>query len=247
MLRIDMRWRSWRHGLVLGVVLVVVGAVGAGSAMAETMPYFVIPKEKVTFTGKSIGTVKIASPGLLGGTAVVDCLEGGTVSGEFTTGKQMTKTVMTLSRCETKGLVECGNVNAKTIQTEPLSSELGYLKKPGTGLMLGTEYKHKTGEKRPPWASRVTCGVPFVEENRGPLLGERIGVITPVNKRVTKAESYTFTMKGIGINQENTQFEGGATEQELFWSLEPAGGEAKWYIEGIFEVKVSSAESEIKA
>jgi hypothetical protein len=210
-------------------------ALGASTASAlESLPrLYPAPKEKgIPFTGTS-GAVTLVGESILGKT-VVSCDGGSSMKGEFVTAKQIANTVITFNGCETKyegSTVSFGNKGSKeTITTEPLSGTLGYLNdtnksKPEVGLMLGKEWKKgEVNEKlevvpRPVWAPTMCEYTGSSCFESGPVRGEQLGAITPVN---APTESYTLTVEhtpGEFYQPEYTKFEGGLAGQQLFWAV----------------------------
>jgi hypothetical protein len=238
------------------VAILALCALGASSASAlESKPRLEpAPKEGKTtpFTGTG-GSVVLHAQGILGESAI-EC-EKSSMTGEFVTAKKIQNTVLTISGCKVAGLMKFGNKGStETIKTEPLTGELGYLSntkgaEPIVGLMLGKEYKK--GEARPIWASKAIEYLGGSEAGWGPITGERIGAITPVNSSRKKEEkqgyTLTFTSGTFGREPSWTKFEGGLAEQQLFWD-ESEKKETKLDFAFTEEVKFTTLlESEIAA
>jgi hypothetical protein len=250
------------------VAMLALCALGASGASAlESKPRLEpAPKEgkPTAFTGTS-GVVELVGAGILG-ESVIDCAKS-SMAGEFVTAKKIQKTVVTFSGCKTTGWTFGNEGTKETIKTVSLTGELGYISdanknEPVVGLMLGKEYKKGEYEEiekikglperieipRPTWAPKMIQYNGGSELQWGPIRGEQIGKITPVNRSVDKA-AYTLAFQSGTFGREPfwTKFEGGLAEQQLFW-YEEEKKESKLAFTFNEEVKFTTqVESEIAA
>jgi hypothetical protein len=217
--------------LAVAAALALCAFGASGASAEESKPRLrPAPKEKgIPFTGT--GGRAILYGARFVGESPIDCTST-SLAGEFVTAKTIANTVLTISGCKQQSGWEFGNKcdeEATTIKSEPLSGELGYLNdtsksKPIVGLMLGKEFKKEIKElkevPRPTWDANM-CESFGASTEQGPIRGESIGEITPVNTVVLKGgKGYTLVIEGKAsepAEPEWTKFEGGLEGQRLFW------------------------------
>lgn len=191
--------------LVVVMLALAVSAIAASAASAAK-PEFVFGGVKKGFTTKlGASTLEVVNG------EKVTCT-GGSGKGEIEGGngsKKVTKTTLSLTGCkaEVSGLkVSCGS--SGTITTKELEGQLEYLPvgtKEKVGLDLwpkGTSNKELEEGKFTTLFAEFKCLIVTVK-----VRGSVIGVMTPVNTKVTAAEHFTLTYEQAAGKQKFVESE----------------------------------------